>query len=109
MARDIDTHVHRIGRTGRAGEKGTAFTLLTPRDVHFAGSLVRNLVSGLDWTVITVSLISTLSFLYVVKKILYLLHAKKARVKTVNEASYCGTVLFSLFPRRLQGSEFLMS
>uniref|UniRef100_A0A8R1E1T3 Helicase C-terminal domain-containing protein n=1 Tax=Caenorhabditis japonica TaxID=281687 RepID=A0A8R1E1T3_CAEJA len=29
MARDIDTHVHRIGRTGRAGNKGTAYTLVT--------------------------------------------------------------------------------
>ena len=44
VAKDIDTHVHRIGRTGRAGEKGSAFTLLTPRDVNFAGDLVRNLV-----------------------------------------------------------------
>lgn len=47
VARNIDTHVHRIGRTGRAGEKGTAFTLLTPRDVNFAGDLVRNLVRPL--------------------------------------------------------------
>ena len=45
VAKEIDTHVHRIGRTGRAGEKGTAFTLVTNKDVHFAGSLVRNLVS----------------------------------------------------------------
>merc|ERR1740121_2515864 len=29
VARDIETHTHRIGRTGRAGEKGEAFTLLT--------------------------------------------------------------------------------
>ena len=47
VAKSIDTHVHRIGRTGRAGEKGTAFTLVTPKDVQFAGQLVRNLVSGL--------------------------------------------------------------
>ena len=44
VAKDIDTHVHRIGRTGRAGEKGTAFTLVTSKDVNFAGDLVRNLV-----------------------------------------------------------------
>ena len=48
VAKSIDTHVHRIGRTGRAGEKGTAFTLVTPKDVQFAGQLVRNLVSELQ-------------------------------------------------------------
>ena len=46
VAKNIDTHVHRIGRTGRAGEKGTAFTLLTSSDSNFAGDLVRNLVRG---------------------------------------------------------------
>lgn len=43
VARDIDTHTHRIGRTGRAGEKGLAYTLLTSKDTTFAGDLVRNL------------------------------------------------------------------
>ena len=43
VARDIDTHTHRIGRTGRAGEKGTAYTLVTSKDRDFAGYLVRNL------------------------------------------------------------------
>ncbi|XP_019130656.2 ATP-dependent RNA helicase DDX42 isoform X2 [Larimichthys crocea] len=43
VARDIDTHTHRIGRTGRAGEKGVAYTLLTTKDTTFAGDLVRNL------------------------------------------------------------------
>ncbi|XP_061556254.1 ATP-dependent RNA helicase DDX42 isoform X1 [Phycodurus eques] len=43
VARDIDTHTHRIGRTGRAGEKGVAYTLLTNKDATFAGDLVRNL------------------------------------------------------------------
>uniref|UniRef100_A0A182HML2 Uncharacterized protein n=1 Tax=Anopheles arabiensis TaxID=7173 RepID=A0A182HML2_ANOAR len=42
-ARDIDTHTHRIGRTGRAGEKGTAYTLITDKDKEFSGHLVRNL------------------------------------------------------------------
>ncbi|XP_053203096.1 ATP-dependent RNA helicase DDX42-like [Panonychus citri] len=44
VARDIDTHTHRIGRTGRAGDKtGIAYTLITEKDKDFAGPLVRNL------------------------------------------------------------------
>ncbi|KAJ7375501.1 ATP-dependent RNA helicase ddx42 [Desmophyllum pertusum] len=43
VARDIHTHTHRIGRTGRAGEKGEAYTLLTSVDQNFSGDLVRNL------------------------------------------------------------------
>jgi superfamily II DNA/RNA helicase len=46
VARDIDTHTHRIGRTGRAGEKGTAYTLITSMDKEFAPNLVRNLESA---------------------------------------------------------------
>jgi len=34
LPRDADTYVHRIGRTGRAGEKGKAFSLVTPADTH---------------------------------------------------------------------------
>jgi hypothetical protein len=37
-AKDIDTHVHRVGRTGRAGDKdGTAYTLLLPGEARVAG------------------------------------------------------------------------
>ncbi|RWS24842.1 ATP-dependent RNA helicase DDX42-like protein [Leptotrombidium deliense] len=43
IARDIDTHTHRIGRTGRAGENETAYTLVTDEDKEFAGHLARNL------------------------------------------------------------------
>ncbi|XP_045498371.1 ATP-dependent RNA helicase DDX42 [Colias croceus] len=44
VARDIDTHTHRVGRTGRAGVRGDAYTLLArDKDKEFAGHLLRNL------------------------------------------------------------------
>ncbi|CAL8096293.1 unnamed protein product [Calicophoron daubneyi] len=48
VARDIDTHVHRVGRTGRAGAKGMAYTLFVAgKDpVDFAACLVQNLESA---------------------------------------------------------------
>ncbi|CAK1580656.1 unnamed protein product [Parnassius mnemosyne] len=42
-ARDIDTHTHRVGRTGRAGVRGRAHTLLAPADRDFAAHLLRSL------------------------------------------------------------------
>ncbi|KPM08868.1 ATP-dependent RNA helicase DDX42-like protein [Sarcoptes scabiei] len=46
MALDIDTHIHRIGRTGRAGEQGVAYTLVTEKDTEKLGHLIRNLESA---------------------------------------------------------------
>ncbi|KAI8092934.1 P-loop containing nucleoside triphosphate hydrolase protein [Halteromyces radiatus] len=43
IARDIDSHTHRVGRTGRAGEKGKAITLITKKEDRFAGELVNHL------------------------------------------------------------------
>ncbi|XP_072976138.1 DEAD-box ATP-dependent RNA helicase 24 [Typha angustifolia] len=53
VARDMDMHVHRIGRTGRAGDKdGTAYTLITQKEARFAGELVNGLIaSGQDVSV----------------------------------------------------------
>ncbi|GLC43085.1 hypothetical protein PLESTB_000864700 [Pleodorina starrii] len=45
--RDLDTHIHRVGRTGRAGDKeGRAISLLTPADARFAGLLLQSLAAG---------------------------------------------------------------
>ncbi|XP_062143248.1 DEAD-box ATP-dependent RNA helicase 24 [Alnus glutinosa] len=47
IARDMDMHVHRIGRTGRAGDKdGTAYTLITQKEARFAGELANSLVAA---------------------------------------------------------------
>ncbi|KAJ4850340.1 DEAD-box ATP-dependent RNA helicase 24 [Turnera subulata] len=47
IARDMDVHVHRIGRTGRAGDKdGTAYTLITQKEARFAGELVNSLIAA---------------------------------------------------------------
>ncbi|KAL8170352.1 hypothetical protein V2J09_022156 [Rumex salicifolius] len=46
-ARDMDMHVHRIGRTGRAGDKdGVAYTLVTQKEARFAGDLVNSLIAA---------------------------------------------------------------
>lgn len=47
IAKDMDMHVHRIGRTGRAGDKdGTAYTLITQKEARFAGELANSLVAA---------------------------------------------------------------
>ncbi|XP_039003042.1 DEAD-box ATP-dependent RNA helicase 24-like isoform X2 [Hibiscus syriacus] len=47
IAKDMDMHVHRIGRTGRAGDKdGIAYTLITQKEARFAGELVNSLVAA---------------------------------------------------------------
>ncbi|CAE8605671.1 unnamed protein product [Polarella glacialis] len=41
----IEDYIHRVGRTGRAGETGFAMTFMTPRDVQLADPLVMILES----------------------------------------------------------------
>ena len=41
-AKDKDDHVHRVGRTGRAGDKeGVAYTLITKYEGHKATMLIK--------------------------------------------------------------------
>nr|CAD1833572.1 unnamed protein product [Ananas comosus var. bracteatus] len=47
IAKDMDMHIHRIGRTGCAGDKdGTAYTLITQKEARFAGELVNSLIAA---------------------------------------------------------------
>ncbi|KAG7927554.1 hypothetical protein KL925_001912 [Ogataea polymorpha] len=43
----VEDYVHRIGRTGRAGQKGISHTLFTEHEKHLAGALM-NVLRGAD-------------------------------------------------------------
>ncbi|WP_329743057.1 ATP-dependent RNA helicase DbpA [Dyella sp. A6] len=49
IAHDPDTHTHRIGRTGRAGQSGLAITLCTPRERPKATNIEQALGEALPW------------------------------------------------------------
>lgn len=42
VPKDIETHIHRVGRTGRAGREGFAYTLLFQYETKFASQLAKN-------------------------------------------------------------------
>lgn len=43
LSRETDVHIHRIGRTGRAGAKGIAFTLYSPKERYKIEALEKHL------------------------------------------------------------------
>jgi ATP-dependent RNA helicase DbpA len=49
IAADADTHVHRIGRTGRAGRRGVALSLCVPRESNRANRIEDRLGERLQW------------------------------------------------------------
>jgi ATP-dependent RNA helicase DbpA len=49
IAADADTHLHRIGRTGRAGRRGVALTLCLPRETSRANRIEDRLGQQLQW------------------------------------------------------------
>jgi len=48
MPFDPESYVHRIGRTGRAGKKGTAITLVTPNEYHSMQRIGKKVGSNLN-------------------------------------------------------------
>ncbi|MCT7942749.1 MULTISPECIES: ATP-dependent RNA helicase SrmB [Shewanella] len=52
MPRSADTYVHRIGRTGRAGAKGTAISLVEAHDIRIVGKIERYIEQPLKRRVI---------------------------------------------------------
>jgi ATP-dependent RNA helicase DbpA len=55
VAHDPDTHTHRIGRTGRAGEAGLAITLCTPRERPKAANIEELGGAPLPWRTLKVA------------------------------------------------------
>jgi ATP-dependent RNA helicase DbpA len=55
VAHDPDTHVHRIGRTGRAGQSGLAIALCTPREKPKADNIEQILGKPLAWHALKLS------------------------------------------------------
>jgi superfamily II DNA/RNA helicase len=44
---DVEDYFHRCGTTGRAGNKGFAYTFITPEQERYAGDIIRALEMSL--------------------------------------------------------------
>lgn len=52
IPQDVESYVHRIGRTGRAGGDGVAFTLFAPKDLDFLRMIEKGINQTLEKQVI---------------------------------------------------------
>lgn len=52
IPQDVESYVHRIGRTGRAGGDGVAFTLIDPKDIEFLRMIEKGIHQRLEIQVI---------------------------------------------------------
>ena len=59
IASDLDSHVHRIGRTGRAGNRGVALSLCTSSDTARASQIATHQGGPLHWGKVPTSFSAT--------------------------------------------------
>jgi ATP-independent RNA helicase DbpA len=50
VTRDTEVHVHRIGRTGRAGEKGLSLSLVSPDEMQWAIAIEKMQNTPIQWS-----------------------------------------------------------
>ena len=48
IPRDVDSYIHRIGRTGRAGEKGMAITLIDPHEQPYVRMIEQGISTSIE-------------------------------------------------------------
>ena len=53
IPREAESYIHRIGRTGRAGEKGMAFTFVTEKDADILRSIERKIAMNIKASKLT--------------------------------------------------------
>ncbi len=48
LSREVDVHIHRIGRTGRAGNQGSAFSLFSAKETYKIEALEKHLQTSIE-------------------------------------------------------------
>lgn len=81
LAFEPETHIHRIGRTGRAGSKGLAISLTTPADAQRLCTIEAELTQPLPWGTLQKLHPTDLSVLQPTMKTLCLCAGKKDKIR----------------------------
>lgn len=84
VPQDIEYYVHRIGRTGRAGKKGRAFTLVVGREIYKLREIERTCKTKIKNRMIpTVSDITVNKAENILKKVMEVLHNKDIKEASI--------------------------
>lgn len=53
LPNDTESYIHRVGRTGRAGQSGTAISLVSPRQKNILGRIAKSTKTQIDEKILT--------------------------------------------------------